>query len=98
MTNILIRNAKPTDLPAILKVEIDAFPAGRQATIETFRNRLSLFPLGFLVLIFTNKIVGLATALLTKEINTIGDLDDLPDKKLHQPDGNSYYLRSMAIM
>lgn len=95
--NLIIRQATENDLATILGVENDAFPPGRQGTIETFKNRLNLNPAGFFVLIDNNKIVGFTTALITDEVHTISDLDK-SDELLQKQDGNSYYLRSLAVM
>lgn len=93
----IIRNAKKQDLEAILAVEKSAFAPERQASIETFQNRLQLFPQGFFVLIYNRKIVGLTTGLITEEINNIKDLK-YSDEKLFKRQGNSYELRSLAVM
>ena len=93
---IRIRNAKHSDLNSIIEVENSAFPPERQATIETFANRLALNEKGFLVLEYEGQIVAFSTAFLTNNITNIKDFD-IPDEQLHNPKGIIFELRSIAV-
>ena len=90
------RAATLEDLDSILDVEKSAFPPNRQASPDTIRKRLQLFPQGCLVAEQNGKLVGFETSLLTKDIFSITELDQ-PDENIHDPSGIVYYLRSLAI-
>ncbi|MFA5077035.1 MAG: GNAT family N-acetyltransferase [Candidatus Micrarchaeia archaeon] len=92
-----MRKAGIADLESIHRVELDAFSADRQASMDALEERLELFPDGFFVLIYNGRLVGFSTALLIDDFRTLEKLDS-PDRKLHKPDGEIYYLRSVAIM
>lgn len=91
-----IRAALPEDLGTILNVEQSAFPPNRQASLDTFRNRLELFPQGFLVVEQDGTIIGFETSLLTLDMRSLRELDQ-PDEMIHTSSGIVYYLRSLAI-
>jgi len=97
MADYQIRQASLQDIDAICLVEKSAFPPHRQASSETLVNRMKLFPEGFYVILYKDKIVGFSTALLTDDLRSLEALNP-PDNQLHQPQGNTYYLRSVGIM
>lgn len=92
----LIRAASLEDLDLILNVERSAFPPDRQASLDTLRKRLKLFPQGCLVAEQNGELVGFETSLITRDISSIMELDK-PDEAIHDPAGIVYYLRSLAI-
>ena len=91
-----MRKARTSDLIQILDVERNSFPPGRQATPETLRLRLGLFPEGSFVFVLNNKVVAFTTALTVREPKSILDLNPA-DELIHRKDGDSYYLRSLAV-
>jgi len=90
-----IRTASLKDLSSILNVEKSAFPPSRQASPDTLQKRLQLFPQGCLVAEQDEKIIGFETSLLTLDVRSITELDQL-DEMIHNPSGTVYYLRSLA--
>lgn len=93
---ITIRPAQISDLNEILKVERSAFPKHLQAKKNTFLERLKLFPTGFLIAEHNGKIVAISTALIIDKSSSIKDLD-YPPQQIFRSDGNTYYLRSLAV-
>lgn len=97
MMDYRIRQASPKDIDALCLVEKAAFPLYRQARSAILANRIKLFPEGCYVILCENKIVGFSTALLIDDLCSLEALSP-PDSQLHNPQGDIYYLRSVAIM
>jgi len=58
-TNVLVRNARDQDIPAVAEIDAEAFTAyGTAEKPETFQLRLKTFPDGFLILIAENEIAA----------------------------------------
>ena len=97
MNQSFIRNAAVQDIEEIYSVEQSAFPPKRQASYETLLKRIKLFPEGCLVCLKSNKIIAFSTALIIDRTNAITKLD-LSDQELHNINGDTYELRSIAVM
>jgi len=91
-----IKKATPEDIDAICEVERSAFPPNRQASKETLKKRIELFPQGCFVVFRDGKLLGFTTALLTDNLKTLAELDP-SDEELHNPEGEIYYFRSIGI-
>ena len=59
-------------------------------------NRIRLFPEGCYVAICDGEVAGFSTALIINDLKSPETLDP-PDEKLHNIQGNTYYLRSVGI-
>lgn len=92
-----IREATGEDLEAIGRVEQSAFPPARQASVETLRKRIALFPVGCLVAELDGQVFGFITSLLIA--NTVDSLTafDQPDATIHDNSGNTFYVRNLAV-
>ncbi len=93
---IQIKQAKLSDLEAIVKVENSAFPPHRQASTESLKGRLELFPEGCLVALKNGEIIGFSTALIINDIRSLPELD-VSDEELHSLNREIYWLRSIVI-
>ena len=97
MDQFIIKQASPQNAKDIYLVEKSAFPPERQADYDTLLGRIKLFQNGCFVLVKDNKIVGFSTALIINKADSIEKLD-LSDQELHNPDGDTYEIRSIAVM
>ncbi len=95
-TKVLIRNARDQDLAAVAEIDAEAFsPYGTAEKLETFQNRLTAFPNGFIILIAENEIAayGCSEKWLTEREPGL-DEDPLVT---HQPDGRIFCITAMAV-
>jgi N-acetylglutamate synthase-like GNAT family acetyltransferase len=95
-TQILIRNAREQDIPAVAEIDVEAFaPYGTAEKPETFQLRLTAFPNGFIILVAENEIAayGCSEKWLTEREP---GLDENP-LVTHQPDGRIFCITAMAV-
>ena len=95
-TRILVRNAREQDIPAVTEIDAEAFSSYRTAEMpETFQQRLTAFPNGFIILIADNEIAayGCSEKWLTEHQP---GLDENPFVT-HQPDGRIFCITGMAV-
>jgi len=93
---ILIRNARDQDISAVAEIDSEAFsPYGTVEKLETFQQRLTAFPDGFIILIAENEIAayGCSEKWLTEREP---GLDESP-LVTHQPDGRILCITAMAV-
>jgi ribosomal-protein-alanine N-acetyltransferase len=100
--NINIRNACLADVDAIMEIEYACFERGVMESREVFKNRIRLFPEGFLVVddqISSRGIAYLSSELWEKRYDgkyyfTL----DQPIEKKHNANGAVYYISSMGVL
>jgi ribosomal protein S18 acetylase RimI-like enzyme len=95
-TKILVRNAREQDIPAVAKIDAEAFaPYGTVEEPETFLLRLTAFPNGFIILVAENEIAayGCSEKWLTEREP---GLDENP-LATHQPEGRIFCITGMAV-
>lgn len=95
-TRILVRNAREQDIPAVTEIDAEAFSSyGTAEMPETFQQRLTAFPNGFIILIADNEIAayGCSEKWLTEQQP---GLDENPFVT-HQPDGRIFCITGMAV-
>lgn len=95
-TQILVRNAREQDIPAVAEIDAEAFsPYGTAEKPETFQLRLTAFPNGFIILVADNEIAGFGCSekwLTERQPN----LDENPSVT-HKPDGRIFCIKAMAV-
>ena len=95
-TNILVRNARDQDIPAVVEIDTEAFaPYGTAEKPETFQLRLTAFAEGFIILVADNEIAayGCSEKWLTERQP---GLDENP-LATHQSDGRILCITAMAV-
>ena len=96
MTRVLVRNAREQDLPAVVEIDREAFNAsGTAEKPETFMNRLTAFPNGFLILVTENEIAGYGCSEKWLEEHEPG-LDQNP-LLTHKLDGKIFCITALAV-
>ena len=93
---ILVRNVRDQDLSAVAEIDAEAFsPYGTAEKPETFQQRLTAFPHGFVILIAENEIAGYGCSekWLTEREPA---LDENP-LVTHQADGRILCITAMAV-
>ena len=93
---ILVRNARDQDISTVAQIDEEAFsPYGTAEKPETFQQRLTAFPDGFIILIAENEIAayGCSEKWLTEREP---GLDENP-LVTHQPDGRILCISGMAV-
>ena len=95
-TQILVRNARDQDIPAVVEIDAEAFPPYRTAAKpETFQQRLTVFPNGFIILVADNEIAGYGCS--EKWLAEHEPQPDQPPLATHQPDGRIFFITAMAV-
>jgi predicted N-acetyltransferase YhbS len=92
----ICRLATENDLAAMKAIEDSAFPPGRQASADTLRKRILLYPNGSWVGLHNSQPVAFATSYPIQKAEKIEDLDR-PDDELFTLEGNIYFFRSIAV-
>jgi ribosomal protein S18 acetylase RimI-like enzyme len=95
-TQILVRNAREQDIPAVVEIDAEAFsPYGTAEKPETFQFRLTAFPDGFVILIADNEIAayGSSEKWLTEREPGL----DENSLVTHQPEGRILCITAMAV-
>ena len=93
---IVIRNARDQDIASVAAIDAEAFsPFGTAEKPETFQQRLTVFPNGFVILVADNEIAayGCSEKWLTEREPR---LDENPSIT-HQPDGRIFCITAMAV-
>lgn len=97
----LIRQAGESDIPDIMRIEEDSFASRIIEAEQTFRERLRLFPQGFLILADgeTDRALGYFTAELWKDRKTTKEDFALGHsaQAAHCENGEVLYIASMAL-
>lgn len=83
--NLVIRQVKPEDLPAVAEVELACFPEAEAAPREVLGERIRVFPGSFFVAEIDNKIVGFINGSVTND-EVISD-ELFSNTNLHLPQG-----------
>lgn len=95
-TKVLVRNAREQDIPGVAEIDAEAFsPYGTAETLETFQQRLRVFPNGFIILVAENEIAGFGCSekwLTEREPR----LDENPAVS-HQPGGRIFCITALAV-
>ena len=96
MKALTIRHADMDDLTACHTIEARCFPAAEAAWASSLRNRIELFPEGFLVAELDGKVVGQVNSGAT-------DKDDITDEAFkqligHDPDGRNLVIFSLSVL
>jgi len=94
-TQILVRNARDQDIPAVVEIDTEAFSAyGTAEKPETFQNRLTAFPDGFIILVEDEiAAFGCSEKWLTEREP---GLDQNP-LETHKPGGRILCITAMAV-
>ncbi len=95
-TKVIVRNAREQDLSAVAEIDAEAFsPYGTAEKPETFQQRLTAFPNGFIILVAENEIAayGCSEKWLTEREP---GLDENP-MVTHQIDGRIFCISAMAV-
>lgn len=95
-TEILVRNARDQDIPAVVEIDTEAFsPYGTAEKPETFQLRLRAFPDGFIILVAENEVAayGCSEKWLTEREPA---LDENP-LATHQLDGRILCITGLAV-
>ena len=95
MTDLKIRRVKDNDLDDCYRVESACYTSDG-ATREKIQKRIKLFPEGFLVAEYRDRIIGLINSAST-------DKEDITDEELkdmvsHDKDGRNMVLFSLAVL
>ncbi len=91
-----IRNADPKDILAVSEIDNEAFsPYGTAEKPETFKTRLTAFPIGFIVLQNGDEVVGYGCSEKWLNEREPG-LDENP-LDTHQPAGKIFCITAMAV-
>lgn len=97
----VIRQAGESDIPDIMRIEADSFASRIIEAEQTFRERLGVFPQGFLVLTDreTDRALGYFTAELWKDRKTTKEDFALGHsaQAAHCENGEVLYIASMAL-
>ncbi|MGL5434015.1 MAG: GNAT family N-acetyltransferase [Lachnospiraceae bacterium] len=84
--DIKIRQAVPDDLDAVTRVEELCFPKAEAATLDSFYQRLQIFPDSFFVAEDKGQVIGFINGCVTNE-RTISD-EMFEAAGCHKPDGD----------
>jgi N-acetylglutamate synthase-like GNAT family acetyltransferase len=94
--NILVRNAREQDIPAVVEIDTEVFsPYGTAETPETFQLRLTAFPDGFIILVTEHEIAAYACSEKWLEEREPGLDEDAT--VTHQRDGRILCITGMAV-
>jgi ribosomal protein S18 acetylase RimI-like enzyme len=94
--NVIVRNAREQDIPAVAEIDAEAFsPFGTAEKAETFELRLTAFPDGFIVLIADHEIAAYGCSEKWSTEREPG-LDENP-LATHQADGRILCITGMAV-
>ena len=93
--DLIIRNAISTDLQGCFDVESACYTSDG-ATIEKIKNRIKLFPQGFLVAEFNGKIIGIINSGSTDKEDISNE--NFKDMVGHVKDGKNIVIFSLAVL
>jgi ribosomal protein S18 acetylase RimI-like enzyme len=95
-TKILIRNAREQDLPTVVEIDKEAFtPYGTAEKPETFQQRLTAFPDGFIILVTEHEVAAFGCSEKWLAEREPG-LDEDPSLT-HQEDGRVLCITALAV-
>ena len=93
---ILVRNARDQDIPTVVDIDTEAFaPYGTAEMPETFQQRLTAFPDGFIILVAEHEIAAFGCSEKWLDEREPG-LDEDPSVT-HQQDGRVLCITAMAV-
>ncbi|CAH2215440.1 GNAT family N-acetyltransferase [Tepidibacter aestuarii] len=92
---MIIRSASIKDLDSINSIEADCFPKAEAATKEVFRERLSVFPEGFLAGEIYGQVIGFINGGLT-DSNSIKD-EFFESMDFHNPNGKNMVIFGLDV-
>lgn len=93
---ILVRNAREQDIPAVVEIDTEAFASYGTAELpETFQNRLTAFPDGFIILVTENEIAAYGCS--EKWLNEREPGLDEDASVTHQQDGRVFCITAIAV-
>jgi len=95
-SEVLVRNARDQDIPAVVEIDTEAFtPYGTAEKSETFQLRLTAFPDGFIILVADDEIAayGCSEKWLTEREPGL----DEDASVTHQRDGRIFCITAMAV-
>ncbi|MGD8402084.1 MAG: GNAT family N-acetyltransferase [Anaerolineales bacterium] len=94
--NVLVRHAREQDIPTVLEIDAEAFsPYGIAEKPETFQQRLTAFPDGFIILVTNHEIAAFGCS-EKWSIEREPGLDEDPSVT-HQEDGRVFCITAMAV-
>ena len=96
MLDIVIRQASPEDLKAIVQVEQSAFPQDRWAPESSLATRMKLFPSGTIVASNSDYILGFSNGFPIGDFTTQDELSP-DDAQLFDETGDVWLLRNVAV-
>lgn len=96
MTEYTIRMVDPDDLTACHTIEARCFPPAEAAWTSSLRDRIEMYPEGFLVAEKNGRVVGQVNSGSTHK----DDISDEEFKKLigHDPDGKNIVIFSLSVL
>ena len=100
MSDVIVRQARPADLNACCAVEAAAFPADEAASSAKIKNRLVVYPEGFLVAKLAGEVAGELAGIVMSGATHQPDLADeaLKDMVGHDPTGENLVVFSVAVL
>ena len=90
MSEMIMRNAKLSDLDQCFEVESAGFPEEEAASKESIKTRIETFPQGFLVAELNGRIIGLINSAST-------DKEDITDEELKKMIGHDINGKNMIV-
>lgn len=91
-----IRNATLQDLESIYKIETACFPANQAAALDTFLDRLKVYPQHFWLIENDEEIIGFINGMITNH-ESIND-EMFKNTKLHVEDGMWQSVFGLAVL
>ncbi|WFD10180.1 GNAT family N-acetyltransferase [Tepidibacter hydrothermalis] len=92
---MIIRDVSIEDLDSISSIEADCFPKAEAAAKEVFKERISVFPEGFLAGEIDGKIIGFINGGLT-DSNSIKD-EFFESMDFHNPNGKNMVIFGLDV-
>lgn len=92
---MFIRQVKPDDLEALVRLENICFPEAEAATRESFEYRIAAFPESFYVAVEEDEIIGIVNGCVTNQL-TISDELFEPEGG-HNPNGKNQAIFGLLV-
>ena len=98
----MIKGLEIKNLPEIVFLENETWPEGTRANETAFRNRLNIFPQGFIGFYVNNQLAGFTTSMIIdlNNINSIESWEKITDFGMitnHNENGNCLYIVSLGV-
>jgi len=99
MTQVILREAEPSDIESIINLEKQCFNAYTQESEEVYKNRMKYFPQGFIVLEDDGVLCGAVSSEIWnyKENISIEDFTLGHSIEKSDPSGDELYVSSLCV-